>query len=281
MAFTKIILRDQVQILISDTTEVAQKIIDIQTLYPLPALILANAVAAFGPLAFMKRKIKDLKTTSLMKTSGAMKMLVVESKSNGDVRAMIGNDNIETEYDQTNFNDIPLILGIGDSGYLKIIHQINGENFGSEVQLANGDIITDLVYYFDVSEQIKTAVRTGVVFATPQKIARAYSAIFQLLPNATEADINWVQDCLKQYDLKTMDIDAYITAIGGLELETKPLQWHCSCSFEKTLQAALLLSKEEITEILATENLIEVVCDFCKTKYNFNAQDLEQESKER
>lgn len=268
MSYTKIIIKKNVRIFVSDYTEIAQSAIQIQSQYPLPSLILAKAIAILGPLSFLGQK-NNGKTIATIKSEGPIKLLVVESRNNGDIRALIANDQIETEYDEEDFNTIPLILGIGQTGTLRIVHQYNGQQFGGEVILANCDLITDLAYYFDLSEQIKTAIRDAVFFSSKNKIERAYSAIFQLLPDHTEKDIIWIENFIKKYDLNQMSVDDYIAKIDGTILKTNSAQWKCSCSETHSLQIAKLLDKSEIAAILKQHGKIEVFCHFCKTKYCF------------
>ncbi|UVD81457.1 Hsp33 family molecular chaperone HslO [Mycoplasma iguanae] len=273
MSKTIIIIKNNIRIFVSDFTEIAQKAINIHSKNYLPSLILAKAIAVFGVLSFMTQK-KNGKTIASITSDGPIKNIIVESNNQGNIRALIGNDNIETEKDDEINAQIPLILGIGQTGKLKVVHLYNGQQFGSEVILAGADIITDLAYYFDLSEQIKTAIRDSVQFESKNKIKRAYSAIFQLLPGHTDEDISYIYDFIKTYDINKMSLEEYIEAIDGNVLEEKQAQWKCSCSREKTLEAAKLLPMEEIHEIIEKYHNVSVECHFCKKSYKFNLEDF-------
>lgn len=275
MSNTKLIIKNNVRIFVSDFTEIAQKAIDIHSKYPLPSLVLATAVAAFGPLSFINQK-NNGKLIAMIKSEGAIKSIVVESSFDGKIRALIGNDNIETEYDDKDFNDIPLILAIGSPGILEIINIINNQQYGGQVALANADIITDLVYYFELSHQIKTALKTGVIFESKTKIQRSYSAFFQLLPNHNEEDIQWILDFIKNNDLKTMELDQYIKNIEGNILESFSAHWECACSEEKIDNIIKLLTDEEIADILEKESKVEIICEFCRKKHTYTKEDIDK-----
>jgi molecular chaperone Hsp33 len=64
---------------------------------------------------------------------------------------------------------------------------------------------------------------------------------------------------------------------GGLEyriLETRPLRWQCSCSYERTRQALVALGRTEIESLLSTEGQAVVDCHFCRQRYVFDEEAL-------
>lgn len=264
MATVKQLLKNQVRIYVSDLTDVAKEAMRRHATLPLPSLILASAIAAFAPLGVMK---KDGLVSAYIKSSGPIKNILVETNNHGDVRALVGNAKIVTEYDTKNFNLIPLILGIGETGTLRVVHAYNNENFGGEVNLVRSNIVSDLVHYFDQSEQVYTAVVVDVHLTTPRKLARAYSAIFQLLPNHTEEDINFVEKVVKSVSFSQVGWDGFINALEAKEVGTRTLQWKCSCSLAKAKEIVSAISQDEQAAIIAESGFIEVVCNFCNTKY--------------
>ncbi|MGL5308563.1 MAG: Hsp33 family molecular chaperone HslO, partial [Metamycoplasmataceae bacterium] len=203
--------------------------------------------------------------TILMKTTGAMKTLLLEFKNNA-IRALIGDGNIETEYDNNGlYNNVPLILGIGDEGFLRVSRFVNGIPYISEVMLANGDIVTDLAYYLNKSDQVFSAILNDVWLNENEylKVDRANSIIFQLLPNHTEKDIIWIEDLIKNNNFKKIQLLDFIKAIGGKELSHHKVIAKCDCNSEKMLNAIRLLSEKDKNELLDTGKDIEIKCDFC------------------
>lgn len=218
---TIILVKNNVRAYVSDVTKIAQEGIDLHQTYPLPSLVLATSIAAFGPLGIMK---KQGKVSSLIKSDGSLETILVETNSEGKMRALVGNPHVVTEFDQNRFNELPLQLGVGTNGILKIVNEINGQTFGGQVKLAKGDIATDLVYYFDQSEQIHTAVQLSVVLKTPKKLAKAYSVIFQLLPGYQESDIQMIEKLVSKNSLANFaSIESYIQSLNFEILATKRL----------------------------------------------------------
>jgi molecular chaperone Hsp33 len=187
-SYTKIIIKNNVRIYVSDYQKIAQDILEIHKYTPLASLILANGISTFGVLGFLY----DIeKVAILMKTNGAMKTFALEFK-NGDIRALLGDGSVITEYDNNKLhNTIPLILGIGDEGVVRVSRFTNGTPYTSEVPIANGDMITDLVYYLNKSDQIYSAILNDVLLNEDNylEVDKAKSVLFQLMPDHTEEDI--------------------------------------------------------------------------------------------
>lgn len=268
MSKTTIYIKNQVRIYVSDLTHVAQEAIEAHNTTPLPSLVLATGIAAFGPLSSMK---KYGKTIANLKGDGAVKSVLVESNTDGDIRALIGNPDVATEYDKERFNEIPLQIGVGTKGSLKIIHEVSANTFGGEVELAKGDIVTDLAWYFDQSEQTRSAVLTNVELETPTKLKRAFSAIFQLMPKASEKDVLYIESIIKNNKLKEFtSLNEWEKVLKAEKLSEVKLQWKCSCSKDKMQNALNQLTPAEQEKLVKEHGKLEVICNFCNKKYNFH-----------
>ncbi len=261
-SYTKIIIKNNVRIYVSDYQKIAQDILKIHKYTPLASLILVNGISTFGVLGFLY----DIEKISiLMKTTGPIKTFVLELKNN-EIRALLGNGTVETEYDENGlYNDIPLILGIGDEGLVRVSRFINGTPYTSEVPLANGDMITDLVYYLNKSDQVYSGIINDVWLNEKNhlKVDRAKSIFFQLMPNHTDEDVSWIENLIKNNNLKDIELNDYINIIDGEELKHNDIIAKCSCTSEKMLDAINLLSTVDREELVDEEEDIEVRCDFC------------------
>ncbi len=270
--FTKIIIKNNIRIYLSDLTDSVNQILNYHNYMPLPNLILANVISALTPLKFLYESNNMLVR---IKTNGSIKSLILETK-NINVRSLISNPNIETEYDKKNFNSIPLILGIGDSGSLEINREVNGHFFKSETPLVRCDIITDVAYFLNKSDQIYSAVLNDVKLFedNPKIIEKAKNVIFQLLPNHTEEDKIWIEKFIKKYKFNQYSILDYENLIDGKLLDIKQIDASCWCNKNKIINAISLLSKDEKKDLFRKENSIEVVCEFCETKRYIKKEDI-------
>ena len=258
------VLKGNIRIYVTEAAGIAQEAIDSHNTKPLGSLILATAISTFGTFVSL---YKEQKTSSIIKGNGPSKTILVETSPNGDIRALIGDPSVSTEVDKTDFNNIPLTVGIGDSGTLKIVREVHGKYFGGEVQLANFDIVTDLAFYFDQSDQIYSAVVSDVELETATKIKRANSVIFQMLPSHTEEEKTFVEEFIKNNKLSKLGTKEYINKLNGMIIDTKEIRWNCSCSLEKMKDVIKVIPEEEQKNIIKEHGKIEVKCNYCNKNY--------------
>jgi len=268
MSYQKIFIKGNVRIIITEAREIAQEVIDRNKSTPLSSKIISTAIVSFLPIANLNPEVKS---TLIINGGGAAKQIIVEVHDN-KVRALIGNPFIITEYDKDRFNEIPLILGIGDNGTLKIISDDNVKTYGGEVALAKSDIVTDLVYYNDQSNQIYSALVSEVILETPNKLKTTISVYFEMLPEHNDEDIKWVEMFIKTHPLDKNDIEKNIIKTGAKLLDSKKISWHQSCSKEKIKRIIKGMSKKEREKILSEHGKIEIQCEFCKVKYIFTSE---------
>ncbi len=266
MANIKLLTKNNVRIYVSDMTDISNIAVKKHKALPLGALILSTAISVFGPITSMKRNTKN---TAILKGDGSTGSVIVESTEEGYIRASIANPRVITEYDKINPNELPLGIGIGQVGTLKILNTAGDSTFGGEVKLAKGDIVTDMAYYFDKSEQTKTAVLSSVLLGENSFVERAYGVTMQMLPGYTEEDIRWVENFLSNNKLIEMTLDNFINNMNAIELEEKKIIWKCSCSKEKFAEMFNSISEDEKAKIIKEHGVVEIQCNFCREKSSF------------
>ncbi|TCG10751.1 Hsp33 family molecular chaperone HslO [Mycoplasma todarodis] len=266
MAKVQLFTKNNIRIYVSNMTDVANVAVEKHEALPLGALILSTAITVFGPLTAIKRNTKN---TAILNGDGSTGTVIVESTEEGFVRASIANPKVATEYDKTKPNDLPLGVGIGQVGTLKILNTAGDLTFGGEVKLAKGDIVTDMAYYFDKSEQTRTAVLSSVLLGENSHVERAYGVIMQMLPGYTEEDVQWVENFLKENKLGKMELEEFVANMKAIKLEEKELEWRCSCSKEKFEVMFQSIPDEEKAQIIKEHGAIEIKCNFCREKSSF------------
>ncbi|MBD5423465.1 MAG: Hsp33 family molecular chaperone HslO [Mycoplasma sp.] len=270
--FTKIIIKKNIRIYLSDFTDVVNNILNYHKYSPFPSLIMANAICSFTPLKYLYN------SNNLMiriKSNGPIKSIIFEAKNN-NVRSLISDPNIVTEYDKTNYNLIPLILGIGDDGIFEVSREINNEIFKSETKLAKFDIVTDVAYFLNKSDQIFSVVINDVELSEKDhnKTLKAKNIIFQLLPNHTEEDKKWIEDFISKNKLKNNSIQDIEKKIDGDILETKNINANCWCNKDKIIDAINLLTSQERKELFKDDEYVEAKCEFCLTNWKVYKEEV-------
>src|SRR5699024_11704143 len=73
------------------------------------------------------------------------------------------------------------------------------DNFSGQVPIVSGEISEDFTYYFATSEQVPTAVASGVIVDTDYSIMAAGGFIIQLMPDASEEVITALENKINNF----------------------------------------------------------------------------------
>ena len=90
-------------------------------------------------------------------------------------------------------------VAVGHEGTLQVIKDMGlKEPFTGAVPLQTGEIGDDFSYYFAVSEQTPSVVSVGVLVNDTNEVLASGGYIIQLLPEATEEDISYIEKVVKE-----------------------------------------------------------------------------------
>ena len=171
-----------------------------------------------------------------------------------------------------------------DLGVMSVIKDIGlKEPYVGQTHLISSEIAEDLTYYFATSEQIPSSVALGVTLNDDTSVRVAGGFIIQLMPFAEEQIISELETRLKEFSLtKQLEDGSSIEDIidkifDGYDVEindTMPCAYVCDCSKDRVEAAVISLGKKELASMIEDDKPIEVVCDFCHTKYVFSTDEL-------
>ena len=133
------------------------------------------------------------------------------------------------------------------------------------------------------SEQIPSVVSVGVLVNDTNEILSSGGFIIQLLPNATDEDIQFIEERMKDFppvsalihEGKTPE-DILKVIFEDVEiLATQDLFFECDCSKDKMATALMTVGKDEIQAMIDEDHGCEITCQFCNTKYQFSEEELQ------
>ena len=198
--------------------------------------------------------------------------MLVTADANGHVKGYVSEPEVMLPA-----NDVAKAV---DLGVLSVIKDIGlKEPYVGDTHLVSGEIAEDLTYYFATSDQIPSSVALGVLFNDDTSVANAGGFIIQLMPFAEDALIDELEKRLKGFSFTAllkqgMSVEAIIRKLfEGYDVEltdSMPCAYVCDCSKERVEQAVISLGRKELGAMIADNKPIEVVCDFCHTKYTFS-----------
>ncbi len=213
---------------------------------------------------------------------GATGMLIAVSDSAGNVRGCIADASVELPLRPDGKLDVG--GAVGANGMLTVSRDIGlREPYIGSTELVSGEIAEDVTRYLLESEQVPSACALGVLVDTDRTIKAAGGFIVQLMPGADEALIDTLEENIFLMDQLTTVLDEdgaeelFAQVLKGLPyqlVEECPVEYRCSCSRERLSEALRCVDRAELEDMIEAGETVEVVCDFCKTRYAYTPAEL-------
>lgn len=204
---------------------------------------------------------------------GPLKLALVNGTDNQEIRAL-------ARVDGDIQNEMTLQQMIGKGVLVITIAPNEGERYQGVVALDKPTITECLEEYFVRSEQLQTQliIRTGEFEGQPV----AAGMLLQIMPDGqgTPEDFEHLATLtatVKDGEIFGLTAEEMLYRLYHEEtVEIYPPQevkFHCGCSAERSGAALMLISDEELDEILAEhKGSIDMQCECCGTHYFFNKE---------
>lgn len=181
---------------------------------------------------------------------------------------------------------LDVAAAVGTEGRLSVIKDLNMKQpYIGQTQLVSGELAEDFAYYFAVSEQQPCLISLGVL-VSGEHVLSAGGVFIAPMPGCSEEVLQALEirsmlfsDISKELMHENVDslVKKWFDGMNPQFLEERPISYSCACSKEKMLRAIVSLGKEELTKILEDEQEgIEIICHFCKSKYNFSDDQIKE-----
>jgi len=216
------------------------------------------------------------KLTIRIQCQGPIQGLLVTSDSKGNVKGYVSETDVMLPA-----RDVAKAV---DLGVMSVINDIGlKEPYVGQTHLVSSEIAEDLTYYFVTSEQIPSSVALGVLLDDNAAVSMAGGFIIQLMPFAEESVISFLENRIKEFSFtamleKGLSVEDIIKNIfDGYDVsitDTLPMAYMCDCSKERVEKAVISLGRKELADMIEEGKPVEVVCDFCRTKYTFSTDEL-------
>ena len=249
---------------------------------PVATAALGRALAA---CSMMGNALKDngASVTMQIKGDGPLGTILTVSDSEGNVRGYVQNPAVDLALREDGKLDVG--TAVGHSGTLTVIKDLNmREPYVGTVDLLGGEIAEDLTRYYATSEQIPTVCALGVLVDKDLSILCAGGYLLQLLPGATDAEIDTLEKNIAAMPSVTEMLRAGKTPKDMMELamagfapqvlDERTVGYQCDCSEERTKGMLLSLGRRELVKMRDEDPHCEVVCHFCHSRYQYDLNDL-------
>jgi molecular chaperone Hsp33 len=244
--------------------------------YPLPLRSLLGEALAASALLTGNIKLDGALSLEL-KSSGALRLLFAECNDQGHLRGLARwNEPLPAPLALDALSDAIMAITIGNVD--------RGQRYQGLVELRHAGLADSLEDYFVKSEQLPARI----VLAADGE--HAVGLMLQKMPGEGGIDAVHDEDAWNRV--------LQLTATLGVEellgvapeqllyrlyheesvrlFEPRPLAFGCSCSRERVTAMLRSLGREEVeAALLARDNEIEVICEFCAQRYHFDRIDAE------
>lgn len=250
----------------------------------------ATCSAALGRLltgaALMGSMLKDDRDQITLRVSGGgpAGVVIACTDGTGNVKGCIDHPLVELPAKPNGHLDVG--GAVGKDGVLTVIrdNRLQKEPTVGQVPLVSGEIAEDLTAYYAYSEQVPTVMALGVLVDKDLSILCAGGFMVQLLPGATDAEIDQLEKNIAAmpsvttllHEGKTPE-DMMQLALAGFApnvLDEREVHYQCDCSAERTKEMLFSLGRKELVRMRDEDPACEVVCHFCHSKYQYDLNDL-------
>lgn len=276
--YKTLIMDGQISLSVLDTTDIVDAAIKYHGLSPVCAAALGRTLTA---TAFMASGLKDekAKLSVTIKGGGLGGQIVTAADGRLRIRGSIEVADVDIPLKSNGKLDVSAVTG--RNGYLTVVKDLGlKEPYVGRSNLVSGEIAEDFTAYYAYSEQQPTAMALGVLIGKDGSCIGAGGVVVQPLPDCTEENIVKAETLMTNFK----DISAQISESGGKGVCDKYFPtaeftvfnpvYKCNCSREYIDKILLTIGKDELLEEVRRDGKIEVSCQFCNSRYQYNEDDV-------
>lgn len=265
-----------------DSTEMVREMERLHKTSAVTTAALGRLLTATSMMGIMLKSTRDSVTVQVRGGGPAGRLLAV-SDGTGNVKGYVEHPVVELPPREDGHLNVG--AAVGRDGTLDVIRDLGmREPYIGQVPLTTGEIAEDITSYFAISEQIPTVCALGVLVDTDLSVRCAGGFIVQLLPGATEQEIDHLEKNIKAMPSVTAMLEQGMTVRNMLDLALEGFQpdildsyhvaYHCDCSLERVEGMLHSLGKKEVEKLRDEDPIAEVNCQFCDKIYRVDLNEL-------
>ncbi|MDR3215484.1 MAG: Hsp33 family molecular chaperone HslO [Bacilli bacterium] len=281
MAIRGLALNNEIRVYGINSTAIIRKAQKKHQSTPCASAALGRVLSIVALMGMMSNEQKQIIST--INGNGPLGAIHAHYQANHTIRGYVDNPQVAIKINEHHKLGIKEVVGSEGTLSVMINYDLKQDYYGM-TNLISGEISEDYAYYFASSEQIPSVVSAGVLVDKDGSIISSGALILQLLPNASEKTINYLENCLPKINnlSKTLQNDPQISHLiksifdDFIPLDEVAIKFNCPCTKDDMYAKIMTLSIEDLLEIKEEDHGMEVICPWCSTKYHFNEKDLTQ-----
>ena len=265
-----------------DSTEIVREMERLHKTSAVTTAALGRLLTAASMMGIMLKSTRDSVTIQIRGGGPAGRLLAV-SDGTGNVKGYVENPVVELPPREDGHLDVG--TAVGRDGTLDVIRDLGmREPYIGQVPRTSGEIAEDITSYLAISEQVPTVCAFGVLVDTDLSVRCAGGFIVQLLPGATEQEIDLLEQNIKAMPSVTAMLEQGKTvrdmldmALQGFQpdiLDSYHVTYRCDCSRERVEGMLRSLGRKEVEKLRDEDPIAEVNCQFCDKTYKVDLNEL-------
>ncbi len=231
---------------------------------------------ALGASLLLSSQIKGEERLSVqLESSVPSCRIICDVNANGGVRAKITPAKMPSDVDSATL----------DGFLVTIKHNQSQELYRGTTEIRKETIGSALEHHLNQSSQLNCMVRIETEFDTNGLATQATALLLEKYPESEDNPSATADEFALAYQgfhtLSKTDFlqgcsDKDICTFGLFALENQAISWFCGCSDERIMTMLSSMGPEELTAMIEELGEIEVICEFCSTRYVRNQEDINQ-----
>ena len=244
------------RIIVINSTDIVNRAIEIHGTAPTATAALGRTLSAASMMGSLLKE-KDNSLTLNFRGDGPIGGVLAVSDYMGNVRGYAVNPKADPERKPNGKLDVGAAIGAG--GLYVIRDEGEKDPYVGVTAIVTGEVAEDITSYYAESEQIPTLCSLGVLVDPDGSCRAAGGVLVQLLPFADENVINTLEQNAPGLSNVSRLIDggASVFEIAQIALAGIPfdvfdcyeVEYKCTCSRERTLDALITLPEKDLAEI--------------------------------
>ncbi|MGI5898970.1 MAG: Hsp33 family molecular chaperone HslO [Christensenellales bacterium] len=277
----------QARAYVAKTTNMVRAAQSTHGLSPVAAVALGRAIA-FTAIMAVQMKGEEDRLSIIVKGDGPLGSITTAARSDGSVKGFV--DNPGAQVLPTPEGRLNVGAAVGKEGRITVVKDLGmKEPYVGNVALQTGELGDDFAYYLLASEQQPSAVALGVLLRDGQ-IASAGGILLSPLPGCSEEVLTFLENSAPLIaDVSSLFEGNSAEDVGEilfypiqhkLEGEFFP-EYKCDCSRERLEGVLRGIDNDELQDMIEKQGGAQVVCHFCRSEYDFSAEELDSFIKQR
>jgi len=259
------------RVIVARTTNLVRDICSIQGLSGQSAVTMGDLLT--GTILFRETMAPGLRVQGIVRAGSSKTSLVADSAPEGATRGLV-QGRLVAPFVAGDGSFLHMMRSLHNGSINQGIVRISDQDGQAQTQ---GGISRGLMTYMKESEQVDTMLALCTKVNDAGAVIEAGGYMVQLLPEVGRAPLMVMAERLADFqriDHLLVDdfdpqvlLDEILYGMDYTRLDQSPLSFACWCSENRLLGALATLDKAEIQAMVASDNPLEIDCEYCHKHY--------------